>query len=178
MVHTITPTTEISQQVFCYSGGHPPHFPPQGTGSRGGPWPGLPGSLRHPAQRTPSSSSPQAQAGARPLKTGLRGAACGPQGEGREWTLPPLTVSEALGGPLRTCQCPWRAAQNRGGTPLLLVRDTAAPRSSSSSHTSSFPRPAAAVRAEASHREDSLLGCAGPKFFDTPAIERKGSTYQ
>lgn len=50
-------------------------------------------------------------------------------------------------GPPNTCQCPWRAAQNRGGTPLLLVRDTAAPCSSSSSQASSFPLPAAAVRA-------------------------------
>lgn len=50
-------------------------------------------------------------------------------------------------GPPGTCQCPWRAAQNRGGTPLLLARDTAAPRPSSSSQASSFPLPAAAVRA-------------------------------
>lgn len=69
-------------------------------------------------------------------------------------TQSPLPTSLTLG----TCQCPWRAAQNRGRTPLLLVRATAAPRSSNSSHTSSLPRPAAAVRAvEKQRARDPLV---------------------
>lgn len=66
-------------------------------------------------------------------------------------------------GPPGTCQCPWRAAQNRGGTPLLLARDTAAPRPSSSSQASSFPLPAAAVRARGGVGEPLVGAEPGPR---------------
>ncbi len=62
----------------------------------------------------------------------------------------------------RTCQCPCRTAQNRAHAPLLFTCWTCAPRSSRKLHTSIFPRPAAAVRAERmktnanSHSEFSL----------------------
>lgn len=46
-----------------------------------------------------------------------------------------------------TCQCPCRTALNSGTMPLLLGWATAAPCSSNRRHTSSFPRPDAAVRA-------------------------------
>lgn len=67
-----------------------------------------------------------------------------------------VTLSTHSGVCVCTCQCPWRAAQNRGGTPLRLVLDTAAPCSSSSSHTASFPRPAAAVRAKGEEQKREL----------------------
>lgn len=50
----------------------------------------------------------------------------------------------------QTCQWPCRTAQSSGGTPLLLALVTAAPCPRSNLHTSSFPLPAAAVRARES----------------------------
>ena len=50
-----------------------------------------------------------------------------------------------------TCQCPCRTALNSGTMPLLLGWATAAPCSSNRRHTSSFPRPDAAVRAGQKH---------------------------
>lgn len=72
----------------------------------------------------------------------------GLEGRGIEDRFPeePLQLARLC----QTCQCPCRTAQKSGGTPRLLVLVTAAPRSSSNSQTSSFPLPAAAVRAEES----------------------------
>lgn len=76
----------------------------------------------------------------------------------------PTHCSRSIQGPLGTCQWPWRAAQNRGGTPLLLARDTAAPRSSSSSQISTFPLPAAAVRARQRGKRGLSVGAErGPQ---------------
>lgn len=47
-----------------------------------------------------------------------------------------------------TCQCPCLTAQNRGETPRRLTCCTTAPCSNRKLHTSIFPRPAAAVKAE------------------------------
>lgn len=103
-----------------------------------------------------------------------------PRAQGRWATVNsiPPAASAASTGPPGTCQCPWRAAQNKGGTPLLLVRDTAAPCSSSSSHTSSLPLPAAAVRARGRSQErGSLLVRGGPKFSRHPPTDRKTAVH-
>lgn len=52
-----------------------------------------------------------------------------------------------------TCQCPRLTAQNRGETPRRLTCCTTAPCSSRKSHTSVFPRPAAAVKAAGEDRQ-------------------------
>lgn len=59
---------------------------------------------------------------------------------------PPSVATPGCRAPL-TCQCPCLTALKSGTTPRRLGCATAAPCSRSSLHTSSFPRPAAAVRA-------------------------------
>lgn len=54
-----------------------------------------------------------------------------------------------------TCQCPCLTAQNKGDTPLRFTCCTTAPCSNRKSHTSIFPRPAAAVKAKERREEDT-----------------------
>lgn len=56
-----------------------------------------------------------------------------------------------------TCQCPCLMAQNRGETPRRLTCCTTAPCSNRKLHTSIFPRPAAAVKAEGKRGGQTVL---------------------
>lgn len=56
-----------------------------------------------------------------------------------------------------TCQCPCLMAQNKGETPRRLTCCTTAPCSNRKLHTSIFPRPAAAVKAEEQRGGQTML---------------------
>lgn len=85
---------------------------------------------------------------------------------------------EATRGQL-TCQWPCLTALKSGTTPRRLGCATAAPCSRSSRHTSSFPRPAAAVRAVGERRRVSRQQCEGAQNARRPRLPTpRGKTNQ